>query len=277
MKIDQNRIVLTGAGSGIGRALLQQLAGYPAQVLAVDIDADTLSTAINNQVSPRAAITTYVCDLAQPDNVDGVFEAAFKLMGGIDLFIANAGFAYYERLETPDWTHLARIFQLNVFSTIYAAEKMRALNVNRPFKVVITASAMAYLALPGYAIYGAAKAALHHFAEGYRFELADPSALTLVYPIATRTNFFNFAGSNVPLPWPNQPPEVVAQAIIHGIERDRASIYPSRLFQIYLALRSLLPFLSRLIQAPAKRDFERWQVSQPGHADRVFTTGHFLK
>ena len=267
MKIDQSRIILTGAGSGIGRALLQQLAEYPAQVLAVDINPDTLPVTINNLASPQATITAHLCDLAQPDNVDGLFEAAIKLMGGIDLFIANAGFAYYERLETPNWAHLTRIFQLNVFSTIYAAEKMRALNANRPFKVVITASAMAHLALPGYAIYGATKAALHHFAAGYRFELADPSALTLVYPIATRTNFFNFAGSNVPLPWPNQPPKVVARTILRGIERDRVSIYPSRLFQIYLALRPFFPFLSRLIQTPAKRDFERWQPVQRGHAD----------
>ena len=61
-------------------------------------------------------------------------------MGGIDLFIANAGFAYYEKIEKPDWDHLTRIYQLNVFSAIYATEKMQDLNKGRPYKVVMTAS-----------------------------------------------------------------------------------------------------------------------------------------
>jgi short-subunit dehydrogenase len=139
---------------------------------------------------------------------------------------------------------------------------MRALNPNRPFKVVMTASAIGHLALPGYAIYAATKAALHHFAEGYRFELADRSALTLVYPIATRTHFFDTAGAEVPIPWPSQSAETVARAVIKGIERDRASIYPARIYQVFKVLQHFLPFLRHILQSWENYRFKKWLIAR---------------
>jgi short-subunit dehydrogenase len=262
MKIDQCRIVLTGAASGLGRALLHQLAVYPAHIVAADLNREGLEAVIASSPAATAAITPYLCDLSQQAGIDGLFDEALRRLGGIDLFIANAGFAYYEHIDTPDWAHIAHIFQVNVFAAMYAAEKMRVLNVGRRFRVVITASAMSHLALPGYAIYAATKAALDRFAEGYRFELEQPSDLTLVYPIGTRTNFFNAAGSDVPLPWPTQTPETVAHAVIRGIEHDRPAIYPSRLFRLFMVLRGVLPFLGNLVQSQDKRRFEQWLAAK---------------
>lgn len=256
MQIESQRIILTGAASGIGRALLEQLAAYPAQILAVD----------RQQIGPenlphqaKAQITPYVCDLGQPQAVDALFQAAIETLGGIDLFIANAGFAYYERLGDPDWEHIERIYRVNVFSPLYAAQKMRQLNAGRPYKVVITASAMGRLALPGYALYSSTKAALHRFAEAYAYELDDPHSLVLVYPIATRTGFFGAAAAETaPQPWPAQTSQQVAAAILRGIQREAPAIYPSRLFQVFIALCGPLPFLRRLEQAIEARRFRRW-------------------
>ena len=119
---------------------------------------------------------------------------------------------------------------------------------------------MALVALPGYALYGASKGALHRFAEAHRFELGledrDPCTLTLVYPIATRSHFFE--RTLAPLPWPNQSPERVAQAIIQGVEKDKREIHPSRLFRLFIALEPLLPGLRRLIQWREGQRLKRW-------------------
>jgi short-subunit dehydrogenase len=230
--------------------------------VAVDINQDELQIAVDTVASARATVSPYTCNLSQQAAVDTLFGDALEQMGGIDLFIANAGYAYYEKIETPDWEHIARIFQLNVFSAIYSAEKMRALNPDRPFKVVVTASAIGHLALPGYAIYAATKAALHHFAEGYRFELADRSTLTLVYPIATRTHFFDTAGAAVPVPWPSQSAETVARAIIKGIERDQASIYPARIYRVFRVFQYFLPFLRNILQSWENYRFKQWLMAR---------------
>ncbi|MBN1217574.1 MAG: SDR family NAD(P)-dependent oxidoreductase [Anaerolineae bacterium] len=262
MKIDHTRIVLTGAASGIGRVLLNELSAYSAQIVAVDVDETALQTTLESIPSNRAIITPYLADLSLAARVDALFDQALAVMGGIDLFIANAGYAYYEKIETPDWDHIVKIFQLNVFSTIYTAEKMQALNADRPYKVVMTASAVGHVSLPGYAIYSATKAALHHFAEAYRFELNTPHALMLVYPIATRTNFFDTAGNKVPVPWPNQSAETVARATISGIEQDRVSVYPSGMFRLFRLLERFLPFLRKALHNWENRRFQRWLASR---------------
>jgi len=199
--------------------------------------------------------------IGQPDQVEAMFAYALEQMRGIDLFIANAGFPYYEKLAGADWGHIEKIFQVNVFSPIYAAQKMAQLNAGRPYRVVITASAMGLLGVPGYALYSATKAALDRFAECYRYELSDPAALTLVYPIGTRTHFFQAAAEqSAPLTWPTQSVEQVADAILTGIQADRRNIHPSLLFRIFILLDRALPFLRRIEQWIELKRFQRWQT-----------------
>lgn len=263
MQIAGQRIVITGAASGIGRATLARLARYPARILAVDVDAARLDDVLRALADRPAQIAPLACDLTDQACVDGLFTHALETLGGVDIFIANAGFAYYEALERADWERLERIYRVNVFAPIYAAVKMRELNQGRPYKVVITASAMGLLAIPGYAVYGATKAALDRFAEGYRLELDDPARLMLVYPIGTRTGFFAAAAETAaPQPWPTQRPEAVARAIVRGIERDRRTVHPSFLFQLVLLADRFLPFVRRIEQWIEQRRFRRWLAHQ---------------
>lgn len=266
MRITGQRIVITGAASGIGRATLARLAQYPARILAVDIDAGRLADVLRALDGCPAQIAPLACDLSDQTCVDGVFTHALETLGGVDIFIANAGFAYYEALERADWDRLDRIFRVNVFAPIYAAVKLRQLNGDRPYKLVITASAMGLLAIPGYAVYGATKAALDRFAEGYRLEMDDPARLMLVYPIGTRTGFFAAAAETAaPQPWPTQPADHVARAIVRGIEQDRQAVHPSRLFQLVLLADRFLPFVRRIEQRIEQRRFRRWLADQRNH------------
>jgi len=253
MHIDGKNIILTGAASGIGRALLEGLAQYHVQVLAVDQNSPALGAA---RTQGHMRVFPYSCDLGDPQALPSLFDHALQTLGSVDLFIANAGFAYYEKIEMPDWEHIERIYRVNVFSPLYAAEKMASINRGRTYKVVITASAMGFLGIPGYALYSSTKAALHRFAETYRFELKDRRSLALVYPITTRTSFFSSAaaGRRAPQPWPSQAPEQVAQAILTGIQRDQSAIYPSLFFRIFLRL----PFLHLLEQFIEFRRFQSW-------------------
>ena len=141
MDLNGKKIVLTGASSGIGLELLKLLAEYDCQVIAV-------ARTIENVEINHKNVTKFACDISTPENVDALFDFAGRTFGDIDIFICNAGFAYYEEIEKPDWDHIAQIYKTNVFSTIYSCEKMKALYKDRPFRVVVTASAMSFLSLP---------------------------------------------------------------------------------------------------------------------------------
>jgi uncharacterized protein len=271
MRLDHTRIILTGAASGIGAALLSRLAAYPCSILAADRDAPRLADTVAQLGARPATVTTLACDVGRREAVDALFAAGLARMAGVDLFIANAGFAYYERIDRADWDRIDALLRVNVVSPIYAAEKMAELNRGRPgeagpHRTVIVGSAMGRLAIPGYALYSASKAALHRFAEAYWLELPDPDTLAVVYPIGTRTRFFEARGGGAPAPhpWPTQTAEQVANAIIKGLERDDRAIYPSFLFRLTLAVDRMLPFTRRIEQYIEGRRLRRWLGSRSG-------------
>jgi short-subunit dehydrogenase len=244
MNPENRHIVITGAASGIGRALLAQLSAIPCTILAADINAETLRTAAE-ELSGQARIFTFVGDLTTEADTERLFQEAEQQLGHIDVFIANAGFAYYEQHTTPDWGHIERIFALNVFSPIYSAARMARHAAGRPYTLVMVASAMAYIAIPGYSLYAATKAALDRFAEAYRHDMPAQGHLMVVYPVATRTGFFAGAGQNVPVMPPSQAPEVVAKAIIAGLRAKKRKVFPSTTFRL-LRLTGITLQLTRM-------------------------------
>jgi short-subunit dehydrogenase len=107
---------------------------------------------------------------------------------------------------------------------------------------VITASAMAKTGMPNYAMYAATKAALDRFADCFRFEHQPACHLMLVYPIATKTDFFN--GQDLSkIPWPSQSPQKVAQSILKGVSQKKTSVYPSFLFRCMISLQLINKWL----------------------------------
>lgn len=252
MDLNGKRAVVTGAASGIGDALFRKLPALGCSAVGAD-------------KNPSSAADFFEGDLRSREAVDGLFEFALEKMGGIDVFFANAGFGYYESIEQEDWSHIEEIFKLNVFSAIYAAEKMRNLNRSREYRVVMTSSTAARIAMQGYALYGATKAALDRFAEGYRMELGRKNALVMVYPLAVKTGFCRNAG-DAPLAWPRQNPDQVADAVIKGLAKDKADIYTSQLLRDMLLTSYYLPFTKRPYQAMESLRFSLWSRKQRGRS-----------
>ena len=246
MDLAHKRLVVTGASSGIGRSLVRELSSRPVQVVAVARDETRLRAATQGRAA-RARVMPFACDLAREAEVDRLFDYAVEQMGGIDIFAANAGRGYWQRSDEPDWGRIEEILRLNVFSPIYAAQKMAALFPEADYRVVVTSSVLGRIGLEGYALYAASKAALDRFAEVYRLERGKRGGMILVYPLAVRSGFFQAAGG--PVPWLSQSPESVARAIVRGIELDKEAIYGSWILPPLLLLDRLLPFARRCYQA----------------------------
>ena len=261
MNIDHKRIVVTGAASGIGAALLAELSGHEVQIVAADINDARLRENVAAFGTAAAQITAVTCDLSVQQDADKLFEAAVHRMGGIDILIANAGFGYCERIERADWRHIEAIFQTNVLSPIYAVEKMAELEHESAYYVVITGSVLGRVALEGYTLYSSTKAALDRFAEGYRMEMGQDCRLALAYPLPVRTGFFKAAG-NAPVPWLSQSADRVAKAIVRGVERDKEAIYTSPILPPMLWVDRLVPVARRLYQRMESRTFQRWWRSR---------------
>lgn len=254
MDLRGKHIILTGASSGIGREMLGILASYNGvKILAVARHIDEIPE-VEGVVYPFSA------DTSSAEGVDKVFDQARQIFGHIDIFIANAGFAYLERLEVPDWQHVRKIYDLNVFSPVYSLEKLVAINKNRPVAFACTISGAGLVSLPAYSLYCSTKAALHHFVQTYRYEKADNLQLTAVYPVATRTAFFDKATGeeDTPLPFPVQDAKVVARKYIKGIEKGKKNVYPSGLFRLSYPIGRAFPFCLKIYSLLEGKKVRKW-------------------
>jgi short-subunit dehydrogenase len=248
MNLSDKKIVITGAASGIGQALLEQLLDIPnIQIVASDIN--------NIDIQYPKHVIKHQGNIADAQGIDGLFDFACEHMGQIDVFIANAGFAYYEKTEQEDWAHIERIYACNTFSPIYTSHKMARINAGREYGVMITASFMGIYSLPGYSLYSATKAALLSWADAYRREKDDRGHIMMLCPVATKTHFFD---TTAPVPWPSQTSKQVASAALKGIQKNSHRIYPSKLSVLTLVLDWIMPLTMPIYKAIETFKFKQW-------------------
>ena len=238
--ITGKKIVLTGANSGIGLETLKLLVKGDNRILAVDLYIDKISEFDKDKVIPMA------CDVSTKENVDLIFETATQKLGGIDIFYANAGFPYYERMNYVDWERIENIFKVNVYSPIYTYQKYIEYLGGKQGHLAITVSAIGKMAMPGYTLYSASKFAMQGFQEGVRLEMPKNLRLTCLYPVATDTGFFKKAveGKSKQItqrPFPVQKPSHVAKCMVKGIEHGRKTVNPCKLFTFARFLFAICP------------------------------------
>ncbi|MDR1055673.1 MAG: SDR family NAD(P)-dependent oxidoreductase [Prevotellaceae bacterium] len=252
MDITAKTIVLTGASSGFGRNLLDKLVNYPGtKIIAV-------ARNVADIPGYEGKVSSFACDLSKKEEIDRLFDFVTEKFGLIDIFIANAGFAYYEKMDTADWQHIQNIFDLNVISPLYSLQKIAMQKRRHPVSFVLLASAGGLIALPGFTLYTSSKFALNGFAEAYKYECDKNLKFSIVYPIAARTNFFKRSADNTPIPFPTQSVDAVTNSIIKAIKMGKRKVYPSKLFRYAYPVLRAFPSLIALFQRKQSKDFHKW-------------------
>ena len=244
--IEHKNIVVTGASSGIGKAILEELLkGQGNRILAAARRADKI-TGYGENVIP------FSCDLSTQEGVDALFEKAEQVFDKVDLYFCNAGAPYYEQFDYEDWQRIQNIFNVNTVGHIYTYSKyLHHLN-GRDGRLIYTISAMGEMALPGYALYAATKFAMKGFQQAIRDEAPKNLKITCVYPVSTRTNFFNVGtgGRDLKPPFPVQAPEGVARAVVEGVAKLKKHIYPCKVYRpSQLLMKAVPPVKALYVQA----------------------------
>lgn len=236
MNIENKRIVITGATSGIGLHLLKEIAAISGTTIVAS------GRKIEN-IPAAENIYPFKADISQEKEAEALFDFAMEKLGGIDLFFANAGFSYYEKLGAASWEHVENLFATNVISPLYSVTKMIELNPTNEFMIVITCSVVGKLPFPGLSLYTGTKFALDGFSTAMQYEMPDNGHLSLIYPVATYTEFFNRASENSNMPWPRQHTNDVVKAVLKGVAKNKKRIYPFPLIRPMLYLMNIFPFI----------------------------------
>jgi short-subunit dehydrogenase len=247
------QVIVTGAGSGIGRELVRQLYPQTQRILAVDY----LPEALESLQSEFPNLVTLNADLSLKEGNGTILAWVSTHWTRVDFCFANAGKAEYGEASLQDWANMDYLFQLNVHSPIQLGMALKQAFPNHDLRHVITCSAIAHWSIPGYSLYGSSKAAILQWAESLWAERAG-DWLTLVFPIATATAFFDTAGPNIPKAFPIQTPEEVAAAMLAGAAKGKKKIFPSTLFRSLLFLNRFLFFVQPLAQYLEYNKFKNW-------------------
>lgn len=223
MELIDKVVIVTGAATGIGRALCRRFAAENARAVVVaDLDGDgaaSVASEING-----LAVTTDVSDEA--DIIDLVRKANERY-GQIDLFCSNAGIGVDGGAEASDedWQ---RIWQINFMAHVYAARAVLPQMLERGEGYLLqTASAAGLLTQVGSAPYSVTKHAAVSFAEWLAITHGEQGIrVSCLCPQGVRTNMLERAKGGAFLREGALDPEQVAETVVAGIRDERFLILP---------------------------------------------------
>lgn len=243
MRLNEARVVLTGASGGIGLAITEALCARGARVLAVARHREALDPLLSRYPQHLNWVSADLTLLADRRNV----LAAAEAFDGINLLINAAGVNHFAMLEQLDDSDINAMLAVNISAPICLTKALLPLLKQADSAMVVNVgSTYGSIGYPGYASYCATKFALRGFSEALRRELADTRVGVLyVAPRATRTRMNSPAAQalNDALKSSVDDPQTVAAAVLHAIAGDRRDLYLGWPERFFVRLNGLLPNL----------------------------------
>jgi NAD(P)-dependent dehydrogenase (short-subunit alcohol dehydrogenase family) len=222
------RVLVTGASSGIGAALAEAFAAAGATVGICARREDRLLEVRNRCRVHSPDSRHWVVDLADPGAVDRLAADALEGLGGVDILVNNAGIPRRRHVTRLDDETVESTMAINYFSPVRLTLALLPHMLERGSgRIVNVSSVAATLSSPGEAAYDASKAALTAFGEAMAIDLWDTGIGVLtVYPGLFATELVDAPG-NEPLVGDIEPAPVseLVDAVLDALDRGACQVY----------------------------------------------------
>lgn len=197
MKSFKNKVaVITGAGSGIGRALALQLASEGAKVIICDVNEKGLKETATQIEAKNGDYFDKIVNVASREEMAALAIEVNDLFGGADLVFNNAGIALGKKpLTDLSYEEWEKIMGINLWGVIYGTKEFLPQLLRKSEAAVINISSVFGLAgIADQTPYCTTKFAVRGFTESLRMELIDtPVEVYCVHPGGINTNIANYA------------------------------------------------------------------------------------
>jgi len=263
MKRFEKRVVLvTGAGSGIGRAAAQAFAARGARVIATGLGESGLAETQASIAQAGGRCETYPADVSDEDAMNALAKVVHQRHDAVDVLVNNAGIGAAGRFLGTTPATWDRVWAVNVRGVMLGCKLfLPAMIARRQGHVVNIASMAGYFASPEMPVYAASKSAVIGFSESLRADLADKGVgVSAICPGIVSTNIIaTTTAEGSAAPWQagavdfyrrrNYPPSRVAQAIVQAVEDNAALVPVTPEAWIGYHLKRLLPGAARALAA----------------------------
>ena len=243
------RVLITGASSGIGRCLAQQLAAAGCRVALAARSEERLHETATSLGRSASAVLVVPTDITREADQQNVLDQAVAHFGGLDVLVNNAGVASWAHFADSTEAILREIMEVNFFAPAELIRKAIPILVKGDQPAVVNIASMCgRRAMPAWSEYSASKYALCGLTEALRGELARFEIdVLLMLPGLTRTEFsqhflrsegraeIDFAGG--------MPPENVAARIVRSLTKNRTETVIGRDARWMLLVNKFFPRL----------------------------------
>lgn len=230
--------VVTGAASGIGRALSVELARRGAVVAISDVDTAGLEQTRALVEAEGARVRADVIDVSQRERVEAYAQEVADDLGRVNLVFNNAGIAYTGTVEEMAVKDIERVMDVDFWGVVHGTKAfLPHLVASGDGHVVNISSIFGIFSMPSQSAYNAAKFAVRGFTESLRQELlisGQPVKVTCVHPGGIATNIARNADQAEGRDHDElarsfdklarTSPEKAAQVILRGVERGKARV-----------------------------------------------------
>src|SRR3954471_6839410 len=267
-------VVVTGATSGIGRAIVRRFAKDGARIGLIARNREALDDAKREVEQAGGEALVLPADLADWDAVRSAAVAVEEAFGPIDIWVNNAMttvFAPFKNVEPEEFERATRVTYLGtVWGTKAALDHMLPRNRGT---IVIVGSALAYRGIPLQSAYCGAKHGVKGFFESLRTELRHDNSnvhLTMVQLPGVNTPQFEHGRSKMPkVPQPMPPyyqPEMAADAVHWAAHHRRRELYVGMPTVKTIVGNKVAPWLVERVLA--KQEFGGQQSNKPADPNR---------
>ncbi len=244
MSLTKNSVaVITGAASGIGRALAIRLAQEPIAGIAIsDVNQQGLTQTAELIANRNLPVTTHVVDVSDELQMGEFVEAVVRQHGRATHIINNAGVGLGGTVKEVSLDDIRWLMNINFWGVVYGTKLfLPVLEEQKSAHIINISSIYGVIAPPGSAAYAASKFAVRGFSEALRHELEDTNILiSVVHPGGIKTNIASNtrAGAGVTETaearaekvkkfndqLASTTPEQAAEIIVNGIKRRNPRI-----------------------------------------------------
>jgi NADP-dependent 3-hydroxy acid dehydrogenase YdfG len=270
-RFEEKVAVITGAGSGIGRALALNLAKRGAKLALSDIDTDGLAETVRQAEALGADVKSDRLNVAERKAVLAYADAVVAHFGHVHQIYNNAGIAYNGDVEKSEFKDIEKIMDVNFWGVVNGTKAfLPHVIASGDGHVVNISSVFGLIAIPGQSAYNAAKFAVRGFTEALRQEMCvnkHPVKVTCVHPGGIKTavarnatvadgqdaqTFAEFFDKRLAF----HSPEMAAETIVNGVTKGHGRVligWEAKAFDVLA--RVIGPRYQRITAAVVSRFF----------------------